>query len=89
MFPLRVRQRDGGGKRWGGCCDRCGCGMQVIEGDLQRRPGRKDDRALDDVLQLAYVARPIIANERIHDRGWDGLNSPAHPPSEPLREMAH
>ena len=62
--------------------------LQVAEGNLQRRAGGEDDRALDDVLQLADVARPGVANQGLHDRGRDGLDPPAHPPGELLGEMA-
>ena len=63
--------------------------VKVAEGDLQRRAGGEDDRALDDVLQLADVARPGVARQGIHDRGRDGFDPPAHAAGELLGEMAH
>src|SRR5262245_45610917 len=62
--------------------------LEVAEGDLQRRTGGEDDRALDDVLQLAYVPRPGVAHQGVHDRRRDGLDLPAHSPGEMLSEMA-
>ena len=41
-------------------------GRQVVAG--QRRAVGQDDRALDDVLELADVARPVV-----RDQGLDGL----------------
>ena len=63
-------------------------GLQVAEGDLERRARGEDDRPLDDVLQLADVARPGVADQGLHDRGRDGLDPPAHPPGELLGEVA-
>src|SRR5581483_2030452 len=48
----------------------------------------KDDRALDDVLHLADVARPGVFNQGVHDRNRDRLDPPAHPTRKPLDEMA-
>ena len=31
-----------------------------VRGDLERGAGREDDRALEDILQLADIARPGI-----------------------------
>ena len=86
VLPLGVGQRDrrGGRRRRPATA----AGLQVAERDLQRRARREDDRALDDVLQLADVARPGVAHQGVHDRGRDGLDLPAHPPGEPLGEMA-
>ena len=55
---------------------------------VQRRARREDDRALDDVLQLADVARPGILHQRVHGLGRNGLDPPAHAPGDCLREMA-
>ena len=55
---------------------------------MKRRAGGKTDRATDDVLQLPDVARPRVANQGLHDRGRDGLDSPARLPGEPLGKMA-
>src|SRR5262249_20293900 len=52
------------------------------------RAWRKDDGAFKDVLHLADVARPGVANQGVQDRGRDGLDPPAHAPREPLGEVA-
>src|SRR5687767_15221178 len=36
--------------------------------ERQGRTGRQDDRALQHVLELPDVARPVVALERLHDR---------------------
>jgi hypothetical protein len=64
-------------------------GCKSLRGTCRGRAGGEDHRALDDVLQLPHVARPGVANQGVHDRRWDGLDPPAHPPGEPLGEMAH
>ena len=52
-------------------------------------PAREDHGALDQVLQLADVARPVVARQRLHRLGRDRLDRLLHPPRELLREVAH
>src|SRR5258705_2955077 len=46
-------------------------GSEQIGPDLERRSGRQNDRALDDVLQLAHVAGPRVTDEPVHRLRWD------------------
>src|SRR5262249_42862148 len=52
-----IRHAGGGGRRRGGHQ----AGGQILERDLG--PLAQDDRPLDDILQLANVARPVIDEE--------------------------
>src|SRR5438093_7839561 len=79
-----------------GQCDRLpgrrlslgGRGLQVAEVDPERSARRENDRAFDDILHLPDIARPVVANKGVHDRGRDALDPPAHPARETLDEMA-
>src|ERR1700719_2606270 len=54
-----------------------GGGLQFGERRLQNRARREDDRALNEVLQFADVARPLPAHQSFHgSRGnaGDGLS---------------
>lgn len=66
----------------------CSRRKQVTGADLQNLTWGKDDRSLDDVLQFAYIPRPGVADQGIHDCGRDGLDPLAHPPRELLDEVA-
>ena len=51
--------------------------------DFERGASREDDGALEDVLQLADVARPRIRHQPAHGRRVDAVE----PPSDPRREL--
>src|SRR5882724_13235109 len=59
MFAFRVRERH---RSDGRCCwcGRRGGGLEIGKSNLKRRPFGEDDCPLDDVLQLAHVARPGV-----------------------------
>jgi hypothetical protein len=40
--------------------------LQIAGRNLERRPRREDNRAFDDVLELADVARPGVAHQGVH-----------------------
>ena len=56
---------------------------------LQRRPGRQNHRPLDEVLQLANVARPVVARQRLHRLRRNAGDPPVHAPRVLLHEIAH
>src|SRR5262249_40717737 len=61
--------------------------FELRQRNLKFRRAGKDNRAFDDVLHLPDIARPGIANQRLHGRIRNGFDSPAHLPREPLGEM--
>ena len=78
VVPLDVFQ--GGGRLVGGF----GSGLAEDVGiDLERGAGREDDGALEDVLQLADVARPRVR----HQPAQGGRVDPVKPPGDPRREL--
>src|SRR5437899_260655 len=55
--------------------------MHLIEaevGNLELRTMRQQERALDDVLELAHVARPAMTRERTARFGADPLRRQPH-----------
>ena len=59
-----------------------------LSGTLRIGPLRKNDRALNHILQLADISRPGIADQRVHGFGRDGFDLLAHIKREMLREVA-
>ena len=43
--------------------------LEFADGNLQRAAIGQDHGALDEVLQFADVARPVVADERVHRLG--------------------
>src|ERR1700722_9288282 len=62
---------------------------KILKLDSQNRPRRKNYRAFDHILQLAYVPGPAIADEALHRLRRDGINRSVHPSREVLDEMPH
>jgi hypothetical protein len=51
---------------------------------LEHRTGRQDEGALDDILQLAHVARPGVVDEPVHDGPGHSCDVAAEPRLEAL-----
>src|ERR1700689_971314 len=64
-------------------------GLEIAEGNLEQRALGKDDRSLDDILQLPDVARPGVTNQRVHGFRRDGVDLLGHIKSKVLREMTN
>ena len=60
-------------------------GWAAMTGTSSVGPGRQDHGALDAVLQLADVARPVVAASALQRLGRV-VSMPLHPPRELLRE---
>src|SRR5262249_60223539 len=75
VCPVRIRQRA------------LSSGQELLVSELRHRsaqlrtPG-EDDRALDEVLQLPDVARPVVLLERANHVVRDELDRLALPPGE-------
>ena len=67
MLPFDVVQAPEPGLAGGGLA-----GGPVTQ--LQRRSLRDDERALDDVAQLAYVPGPVVGHECVERALGDGLD---------------
>ncbi len=75
-FAFGVVERRGGLRCAGAAC--ASFRLNVLQRQHEARPGRLDDRPLDDVLQLADVARPVPSLERVHHAsGMDGTGRPS------------
>src|SRR6267378_1045896 len=64
-------------------------GSEQIGPDLERRSRRQNDRTLDNVLQLAHVAGPRVADEQVHRLGRDAFGRLAESPGEATDEERH
>ena len=51
-------------------------------------PGREHDRALDGVLQLAHVARPVVALQRFDDVRLDAIDRACRSAADASRRSA-
>jgi len=95
LFPGK-RGDDGAGPRgtnwrWRtlGVCGRDrGRGAEFGGRNAENAVGGKDDGALDDVLQFADVAGPVVAYEGAHGVGGNRLYVLAHAAAEDFGEMA-
>src|ERR1035438_6297335 len=87
-FALRSGQRDrsAGGAR---CVDRRLGTFQFADGGVQSSAGGNDDGALDEVLQFADVAGPVVALERMHGGRRNGGDFAIHAAGVLLHEGAH
>src|ERR1017187_1690002 len=63
--------------------------LQFADGGVESGAGGDDDGALDEVLQLADVAGPVVALERVHGGGGDGGDFAVHAAGILLHEVAH
>ena len=63
--------------------------LELAHRRLQRGAGRKNHRALDEVLQFADVAGPVVARQRLHGFGRDVGDAPVHAAGVLLHEVAH
>ncbi len=50
---------------------------------------RENDRALDEIFQLAYISRPVPARQPFHSGSRNGFDLLLHAASVLLREVAH
>ncbi len=56
--------------------------------ERQRRAAREDHRALDHVLQLAHVARPVVGLQQTHDVGRNVVDALAQRAAEAIDQVA-
>src|SRR5712692_3298290 len=89
-YPIGIRQhlqqvtslhifqgRGRGGRRRAGEAGRGGRGRQQIRAQLELGARAQDDRALDDVLQLPDIARPMVGHQLLHRVLRDRPDGPA------------
>jgi hypothetical protein len=76
----------------------CGCclvfflflhGFELGERHVQHRPAREDHGALQKILELANVARPLPRDQSIHRFRRDGFDGLAHAAGVARDKMAH
>jgi len=73
MAPLHVVQRvAAAGEARHAAAPRANAERMV---ELQGAARRADQRPLDDVLQLADIARPVMIPQRLHDLGGHGFDA--------------
>src|SRR2546427_6537881 len=63
--------------------------IEIAEGNAQDRSRCKNDRALDQILELANVPRPAVSRQRLHRLRRNRLDGPVHPARVVLDEMSH
>src|SRR4029077_7459145 len=56
--------------------------------DLELRAVAQNDRSLNDILQFANIAGPIVTGERLDRLGWNAFDFPSHPSSVLLDKKA-
>src|ERR1700722_13732845 len=66
-----------------------GRSIQFRQGYVQRFAARQDDGALDKVLKLANVSRPIRCGQLFQGGGRNGFDRFLHLPGESLNEVTH
>ena len=81
LDSFECEARAGGGRR-----DRL---AEDVAADLQRAPGREDDGALEDILQLADVAGPGISSQPLHRLLADAVDALADPRGKFIQEESH
>jgi hypothetical protein len=73
------------------CKTRLALSMEWLQlGDRSPEYGvkRKNDCALDEVLQLTNVTRPAVSNKRVHGLARDPVDIPVHSPRIERKKMA-
>ena len=62
--------------------------LEFSHRSLEYRAGRDNDGALEEILQLANVPRPVVSTENLHRLGGNGVDPLVHPPGVLLDEVA-
>ena len=64
-------------------------GFKLGQRNIEHGPAGENHGALKKILQLADIARPVPANQRLHRLFGDGLDGLAHAPAMSGYKMTH